>query len=62
SGRKFANLAVKLTAKGVEQARIDAVKAPAGLDIGAITPEEIALSILADLVQVRRAQVQTSHD
>ena len=60
SKRKFASLAEKLLAKGVEKALIDRVKAPAGLDLGAITPEEIALSILADLVQVRRAQVQSS--
>jgi len=34
-----------------------AIETPAGLDIGAHTPEEIALSILARLVAVRRAQV-----
>jgi len=61
SGRKFASLAEKLAVKGVKQELIDTVKAPAGLDIGAITPEEIALSILADLVHLRRAQVQVSH-
>jgi len=60
SKRKFASLAAKLAAKGIDQAQIDQVKAPAGLDLGAITPEEIALSILADLVQVRRAQVYSS--
>jgi len=31
------------------------VKFPAGLDIGAVTPEEIALSIFAEIVSVRRA-------
>jgi xanthine dehydrogenase accessory factor len=35
----------------------EAVETPAGLDIGARTPEEIALSILARLVAVRRAAV-----
>jgi len=34
----------------------DEVKCPAGLDIGAVTPEEIALSILAEIVSVRRAE------
>jgi xanthine dehydrogenase accessory factor len=31
------------------------VKAPAGIDLGAIAPEEIALSILAEITQIRRA-------
>ena len=36
--------------------RIAALRAPAGMDIGAETAEEIALSILAELVQVRRGR------
>ena len=36
--------------------RIAALRAPAGLDVGAETPEEIALSILTELVQVRRGR------
>jgi xanthine dehydrogenase accessory factor len=36
--------------------RIAALRAPAGLDIGAETAEEIALSILTELVQVRRGR------
>jgi len=55
SARKFAALADKLEKSGIDRALIDGVKAPAGLDLGAVTPEEIALSILAELVRVRRA-------
>ncbi len=43
-----------LRAKGVAEAQLQAVKVPAGLDIGAVTPEEIALSVMAEIVQVRR--------
>jgi xanthine dehydrogenase accessory factor len=38
----------------------DAVRTPAGLDIGAETPEEIGLSILAELVAVRRGAGDTT--
>lgn len=55
SRQKYASLAEKLRAAGFEQSVIDDVRAPAGLDLGAVTPEEIALSILAQLVQDRRA-------
>ncbi|WP_341367870.1 XdhC family protein [Yoonia sp. BS5-3] len=55
SARKFATLAAKLEAAGIARPLIDQVKAPAGLDLGAVTPEEIALSILAELVQARRS-------
>ena len=39
---------------GIADDRLAALRAPAGLDLGAVTAEEIALSILAELVQVRR--------
>ena len=58
SHRKYAALATKLALAGVDQARIDQVQAPAGIDVGAVTPEEIALSILAQLVQKRRSAVK----
>lgn len=61
SRRKYASLAEKLAAAGIEQSVIDRVQAPAGLDLGAVTPEEIALSILAQLVQVRRAAIVPTH-
>ena len=54
SRRKMAALREKLVAAGVEAAAIDRVKAPAGLDLGAITPEEIAMSILAEITVERR--------
>jgi xanthine dehydrogenase accessory factor len=54
SRRKMASLRAKLIAEGVAAAAIDRVKAPAGLDLGAITPEEIAMSILAEITQARR--------
>ena len=41
---------------GVPEERLAALRAPAGLDLGAETAEEIALSILAELVQVRRGR------
>ncbi len=43
-----------LRASGLAEQQIERLKAPAGLDVGAVTPEEIAASILAELVQVRR--------
>lgn len=61
SRRKYNALAEKLTAAGIEQSQISAVHAPAGLDLGAVTPEEIALSILAQLVQKRRSAVKQTN-
>ena len=54
SSRKFAALSQKLLDAGADPAAVRSVKAPAGLNINAVTPEEIALSILADLVKQRR--------
>jgi xanthine dehydrogenase accessory factor len=61
SKRKMAALRDKLIAIGLDPAAIDRVKAPAGLDLGAITPEEIAMSILAEItVERRRGQRDTN--
>ncbi|MGB7118663.1 MAG: XdhC family protein, partial [Bradyrhizobium sp.] len=63
SKRKMAALRDKLIAIGLDPAAIDRVKAPAGLDLGAITPEEIAMSILAEItVERRRGQRNTNSD
>ncbi len=54
SRRKAAALSDKLTASGVSAKSIARIKAPAGLDLKAITPEEIALSIIAEIVSQYR--------
>jgi len=54
SKRKAASLRAKLLKDGVAEAELDRLKAPAGLDLGAITPEEIALSILSEIVAEHR--------
>ncbi len=54
SRRKCAKLKSDLIAAGTDPARVDAVRGPAGLDIGAATPGEIALAVLADVVRERR--------
>ncbi|SDD45312.1 XdhC family protein [Ruegeria marina] len=54
SRRKFAALRTKFEADGTDPETLDRVNAPAGLAIDAVTPEEIALSILARLIQQRR--------
>ena len=54
SHRKAAALRDVLSAEGVDADKLARVRAPAGLDIGAVTPEEIALSIVAEMIEVRR--------
>jgi xanthine dehydrogenase accessory factor len=45
-----------LRERGVTAERLDRVQAPAGLDIRAGSPEEIAVSILAEIIQVNRTK------
>jgi len=61
SRRKMMALREKLVAQGVDPVAIDRVKAPAGLDLGAITPEEIAMSILAEITALRRRGQRATH-
>jgi len=44
----------QLEQRGVPLAELSAVHVPIGVDIGAVTPDEIAISILAELIAVRR--------
>jgi xanthine dehydrogenase accessory factor len=55
SRKRFAELRQALLARGVAPAALETVRSPAGLDIGARRPEEVALSILSEIVKLRRA-------
>jgi xanthine dehydrogenase accessory factor len=55
SRRKVAHTLEALREEGVDDARLERVHAPIGVPIGAETPEEIAVSIAAELIQVRAA-------
>jgi xanthine dehydrogenase accessory factor len=45
----------QLLGEGFSQEKLDAVRAPIGLDIGAETPEEISISILSELIKYKRS-------
>lgn len=57
SRAKVARLTDALLAEGVSQDWLRRLHAPIGLDIGAVSPEEIAVSILAELIAVRRGRL-----
>ncbi len=54
SRRRWETTAQQLRGRGVPEAAIARVTSPMGLDLGAETPEEIALSILAQILLLRR--------
>lgn len=54
SRKRFAHVRETLAACGVPRAALERVCAPAGIDLGARTPEEIALSVMAQIVEQRR--------
>ena len=63
SKRKTLTLLEKLRDKGVSKERLDRVYSPIGIAIGAVTAEEIALSIVCELVKIRRLgdEAQVGH-
>jgi len=50
-----------LKGEGADAERLAAVHAPIGLDIGAVTPAEIAVSIVAELIAVRSGRIAEAH-
>ncbi|HEY6100332.1 MAG TPA: XdhC family protein [Anaeromyxobacter sp.] len=55
SRKRFGLVRETLLARGMAAEALDRVRNPAGLDIGAVLPEELALSILGEIVKLRRA-------
>jgi xanthine dehydrogenase accessory factor len=56
SPKKAAILTQRLKTEGVSDAQLKTLHTPVGLDIGAETPEEIGISILAQIIQFMRQQ------
>jgi xanthine dehydrogenase accessory factor len=56
SRKRAAVITESLRRRDVPPERLARLKAPAGLDIGAVTPEEVAVSILAEIIQRQRAE------
>jgi xanthine dehydrogenase accessory factor len=54
SRRRTGTVLEHLRAEGFPEAELDRVRTPIGLDIGAETPEEIAISIIAEVILLRR--------
>jgi len=56
SRKRAASVLATLHQRGIPQEHLGRLKAPAGLDIGAVTPEEIAVSILAEIIHARHSR------
>lgn len=54
SRRRVAMVKEQLLAEGYDAGRLERLKSPIGLRIGGVTPEEIAISILAEVISVKR--------
>lgn len=62
SPKRGAGVIAELRADGVAEEHLDLIDVPAGIDIGARLPAEIALSILATIVAVRRGERVSTPD
>jgi xanthine/CO dehydrogenase XdhC/CoxF family maturation factor len=57
SKRKVSEISKVLESEGVPAEKLERAHSPIGLEIGALTPEEIAVSIVAEMIAVRRNAV-----
>ncbi|MGH9662779.1 MAG: XdhC family protein [Bryobacteraceae bacterium] len=55
SKRKVIGVVKELEKEGIGRAALEKIYAPMGLEIGAISPEEIAVSVVAEMIAVRRS-------
>ena len=62
SKRRVIQLMDALEKEGYERERLDQIYTPIGLSIGAVTPEEIGISILAELIKVRSEKNNRTKD
>ena len=54
SRKKVKEVKERLLQKGISQQQLDGIHAPVGIEIGAETPGEIAISILAEIIRVKK--------
>jgi xanthine dehydrogenase accessory factor len=62
SKKKIGTIKEDLISKGIEKEHLSKLSAPVGLDIGAETPGEIALSIASEIISVKRGKASRSRN
>ena len=60
SKRRTSIVIDRLRESGIPEEQLNNIHAPIGLDIGAVTPEEVALAIMSEIVAERRGGTGTS--
>jgi xanthine dehydrogenase accessory factor len=60
SRRKFIEVCKVLESEGVSAEKLERVHSPIGLDIGALTPEEIGVAVVAEMIAIRRNAVPSA--
>lgn len=61
SRRKLENIVETLQAEGIPKEAFSILKSPVGLDIGAETPEEIAISIAAEIMAIKKGKLRQTN-